>query len=214
MAEYHKVVQGEYLAKIAAQYGFADFHTIWDHPKNAALKQKRISPNVLFPNDALFIPDKQDKQEARGTTQSHKFQIKPAGVELRLRLDTLYEEPIRSTHCLLSVESQKSQLTTDGDGRLHQPISLSAQTAYLQVTEAVDIEVPIRIGHLDPVDQPSGQLARLMNLGYYLGPDGPPDDYELRSAIEEFQCNHHPPLTVDGICGPQTQAKLKEVHGC
>ena len=32
------------------------------------------------------------------------------------------------------------------------------------------------------------------------------------SAIEEFQCDHG--LVVDGKCGPATQAKLKQVHGC
>jgi len=31
------------------------------------------------------------------------------------------------------------------------------------------------------------------------------------SAVEEFQCDNG--LTVDGDCGPNTQAKLKEVHG-
>jgi peptidoglycan hydrolase-like protein with peptidoglycan-binding domain len=35
---------------------------------------------------------------------------------------------------------------------------------------------------------------------------------QFRSAVEEFQCDHD--LTVDGICGPTTQAKLKQVHGC
>ena len=32
------------------------------------------------------------------------------------------------------------------------------------------------------------------------------------SAVEEFQCDHG--LGVDGKCGPATQAKLKQVHGC
>ena len=72
--------------------------------------------------------------------------------------------------------------------------------------------MPTRIGHLDPVEEPSGQMARLTNLGYYLGPEGEIDAHQLRSAIEEFQCDHS--LPVDGKCGSQTQAKLKQVHGC
>jgi murein L,D-transpeptidase YcbB/YkuD len=32
------------------------------------------------------------------------------------------------------------------------------------------------------------------------------------SAVEEFQCDHG--LTVDGKCGPATQARLKQAHGC
>jgi nucleoid-associated protein YgaU len=57
MAIDHTVVQGEYLSKIARSYGFSDYRTIWEHPKNAALKQARQNPNVLFPGDRLFIPD-------------------------------------------------------------------------------------------------------------------------------------------------------------
>jgi hypothetical protein len=57
MAIDHTVVQGEYLSKIARNYGFSDYRTIWEHPKNAALKQARQNPNVLFPGDRLFIPD-------------------------------------------------------------------------------------------------------------------------------------------------------------
>ncbi len=56
---------------------------------------------------------------------------------------------------------------------------------------------------------PSGQQARLDNLGYFAS-DG--DDDAFKSAVEEFQCDNS--LTVDGDCGPATQAKLKQVYGC
>jgi peptidoglycan hydrolase-like protein with peptidoglycan-binding domain len=32
------------------------------------------------------------------------------------------------------------------------------------------------------------------------------------AAVKEFQKKHN--LTVDGIPGPITQAKLEEIHGC
>jgi peptidoglycan hydrolase-like protein with peptidoglycan-binding domain len=74
------------------------------------------------------------------------------------------------------------------------------------------VEVPIKVGHLDPVDEVSGQRARLNNLGYNAGERAAPAELQFRSAVEEFQCDYD--LTVDGVCGPQTQAKLLEVHGC
>ena len=70
--------------------------------------------------------------------------------------------------------------------------------------------LPIKIGYLDPVEEVSGQIGRLDNLGYFPG-DGTDED-QFKSAIEEFQCDNG--LTVDGDCGPGTQAKLKEIHGC
>jgi N-acetylmuramoyl-L-alanine amidase len=65
---------------------------------------------------------------------------------------------------------------------------------------------------LDPLDEGSGWRVRLNNLGYDAGESDDADNPRLRSAIEEFQCDYD--LTVDGICGPQTQAKLLERHGC
>ena len=57
----------------------------------------------------------------------------------------------------------------------------------------------------------SGQVGRLENLGYHAGSGTPEEERLFRRAVEEFQCDHK--LAVDGVCGPQTQAKLEEVHG-
>jgi murein L,D-transpeptidase YcbB/YkuD len=75
-----------------------------------------------------------------------------------------------------------------------------------------ETELTIKIGHLDPVETPSGQIARLSNLGYYRASLDAFDPVEFESSVEEFQCEHG--LLVDGVCGPGTQAKLKSVHGC
>ena len=58
MGTYHTVVQGEYLSGIAKKYGFSSHKKIWDHAQNAELKKQRQNPNVIFPGDQLFIPDK------------------------------------------------------------------------------------------------------------------------------------------------------------
>ena len=80
----------------------------------------------------------------------------------------------------------------------------------------IEVDLTLGIGELDPIDTPSGQLHRLHNLGYEPGPPVPPvteeDRRRQRSAIEEFQCDHG--LAVDGVCGPATQGKLLQVHGC
>src|SRR3979490_2695044 len=73
MASNYKIKQGEHVSRIAKQFGFADYRTIWDHPNNAALKDLRKNPNVLAPGDQLFIPDKQLRKESRPTGATHRF---------------------------------------------------------------------------------------------------------------------------------------------
>lgn len=54
----HTVKSGEYLSLIARNYGIPDWQTIYNHPQNADFKRKRPNPNLIYPGDLLFIPDK------------------------------------------------------------------------------------------------------------------------------------------------------------
>jgi|ERR1019366_744923 N-acetylmuramoyl-L-alanine amidase len=214
MGGYYTVVQGDHLSKIAKDNGFPDYHIIWDHPNNAELKDKRKNPNVLYPGDQVFVPDKEEKQESGSTEKRHTFQVKKEPLKLRLVLEDYLENPIANAPYALLVEGEVTQKNTDGKGHIEQDIPLDAHEAVLVIrgdeTPFQDVAFPVRIGDLDPVEEVSGQLARLDNLGYFPG-DGTDQD-AFRSAVEEFQCDHG--LSVDGKCGPITQAKLKKVHGC
>lgn len=219
MPSYHDVEQGEYLSKIAARYGFSDYRTIWNHGENAALKAKRKNPNVLYPGDRLYIPDKEVRGESRSTDQTHKFKVNRNKLKLGLVLEDQYEHPIASAPCELHLDGQVYKLTTDGKGKLEQEIKPAAEGALLIIrdpqTSINEIVLSIKIGHLDPVEEDSGKAQRLNNLGYFAGPlpeNGPEENRQLlRSAVEEFQCDHG--LKVDGVCGSKTQAKLIEAHG-
>ena len=216
MPDYYTVQQGDHLSQIAKDNGFTDYTVIWDHPNNADLKKLRQNPNVLFPGDEVFIPDMEQKQESGATDKRHSFAVDKKTLKLRLVLEDAYEKPIANQQCALLVDGQAFQPTTDGKGKLEQEIPLDAKEAVLTIrgddTPFANEVIPIKIGHLDPVAEISGQVARLNNLGYFAGALDGSDEDAFESAVEEFQCDNS--LTVDGICGPKTQAKLKEVHGC
>jgi murein L,D-transpeptidase YcbB/YkuD len=215
MGGYYTVVQGDHLSKIAKENGFPDYHIIWDHPNNADLKNQRKNPNVLHPGDQVFVPDKEQKHESGSTKKRHTFVVNKEPLKLRLVLEDSNKKPIANAQYALLVEGEVTQHTTDSRGRIEQEIPQDAQEATLVLRgEGIpfrDVPISIKIGHLDPVEEVSGQVARLNNLGYSAG-DGGEDDEGFESAVKAFQRDHG--LTVDGICGPLTQAKLKKVHGC
>ncbi|HEV3237124.1 MAG TPA: peptidoglycan-binding protein [Gemmataceae bacterium] len=219
MEDYYTVKQGDHLSKIAKENGFTDYTVIWDHPNNADLKKERQNPNVLYPGDQVFIPDMEEKQESGGTDKHHNFTVDKKTLKLRLVLEDIYEKPIAGAQCALLIDGQTYQLTTDGNGKLEQEIPLDAEEGVLTIrgeqTPFANEILPIKIGHLDPVDEVSGQVGRLNNLGYFAGQLDGSDADAFESAVEEFQCDHFPDKKdVDGICGPKTQTKLKQVHGC
>jgi hypothetical protein len=216
MATDHTVQQGEHVSSVAKKYGFTNYRVIWNHPNNAELKKKRQNPNVLFPGDRLFLPDRELRDESCSTDRRHRFKMRGPILKLQLILEDLLEKPIGNARCLLVLENEFRRVTTAADGRIEQVIPSDSHDAVLIIQDTQTpfnyTNIPIKIGNLDPVEEISGQQARLGNLGYFPGDGGGKDDQTFRSAVEEFQCDHS--LRVDGICGPKTQVKLKQVHGC
>jgi peptidoglycan hydrolase-like protein with peptidoglycan-binding domain len=217
MAGYYTVSQGEHVPGIAASNGFTDYNTIWNHPNNADLKSKRQNPNVLFPGDSLYIPDRQQGEYARPTDKRHPFVKKGKPLKLRLTLQDQYEKPIANADCLLTVDADSHRLKSDANGKIEVDIPPTASKSQLLIQDSDQtpyggIAIPIKIGELDPVEEISGQQGRLSGLGYFWEDIDGNTSADFESAVEEFQCDNG--LTVDGICGPMTQAKMKQVYGC
>jgi len=208
------VKQGDYLSKIASKHGISDYLTIWNHPKNAELKKKRQNPNILYLGDVLFIPEKEEKTESGATEQKHRFMVRAKPLMLRIVFKDLDDEPVANKRCDLHLDGQVYELTTNTEGKIEQKIPATAETGMIifKDPEVPFDQIPIKIGHLDPIEEVSGWRDRLNNLGYNAGPLDYPDEEQIRMAVGRFQADNG--LQVDGICGEKTQKKLKEVHGC
>lgn len=207
----YTVQQGDHLSGIAQQFGFQNIDTIWNHPNNAALKQQRKNPHILFPGDQLFIPDKTDKNAPAPTTKMNKYQVDLTPLKLNLKLQDVNGDPVASKPVKIVLEGDiVPPPSTDGNGKTSSTIKKTAQNGLLVLG---DLEFPLLVGHLDPIDQQSGQIARLNNLGYEAGDPTTVDADAFESAVEEFQCdNGIKPIT--GNCDSATQDTLKSVHGC
>lgn len=204
----YKVVQGDHIASIAADAGFVSWKTIWDDGKNAGIKAKR-NPNVLYPGDMLEIPERQKKEESVPTTEYSTFQLVGDPVQLKIVVLDWAGNPVVDTELDIQLDGGE-KIKTAGDGSVTKK-TLDPLGQKIGKLTVKGFELGLKLGHLDPVEEISGQVWRLNNLGYRAGETTDPNDIAFKSAVEEFQCDNG--LTVDGICGPNTQGKLKDVHG-
>jgi hypothetical protein len=207
---YHKVKQGEHLAQIASDYGFGDYLSIWNLSENKELRELRGNPNILFPGDQVFIPDRQIQTKDGTTETRHRFRRDSTRLILRLVIRNVDRKPLSNTSCDLVVNLITNSLVTDDSGMIEHAIPVKVDQASLDIPD-INVEFDLNIGYLDPVDEVSGQRERLNNMGYFAG-YSQDDTTQLTWAVEEFQCNNK--LKVTGTVDEKTKAKLVEVHGC
>jgi Putative peptidoglycan binding domain len=218
MGAYYQVQQGDCLSSIAWKCGFSDYQTIYLDSGNAAFREKRPNPNIIFPGDTLYIPDRETQEVACPTDQRHQFVLKLQKVYLRLCLLDDFHRPYKNKRYRLRVDSDHYQGRTDANGILEQRISAEASdgeiTIFTVENDPADkgYTFTLSLGHLDPIDETSGVDARLINLGF-----GPPDqdgselsDEERVEGIKAFQDRFG--LEITGTADAATRQKLRQLH--
>ncbi|MGQ9695033.1 MAG: LysM peptidoglycan-binding domain-containing protein [Thermodesulfobacteriota bacterium] len=199
----YKVKQGDCLSSIATQYGIS-WDKIWNHPKNISLKNKRQDPNVLYPGDVVFIPDKEDKEESGRTEQKHRFKKKGTPSKMRIRM-LKNDKPRSDEPYRLNIDGIWREGTTDGDGYIEASIPSNAKKGILYLGEPGKEDIyHFNFGHLDPIDTEDGVRERLKSLGFRI-------DQNLSQAICSFQKKEG--LQVTGQMDETTKARLKEQFG-
>lgn len=203
MSKQYKVKQGDCMLSIAEKHGFF-WETVWDHADNAALKEKRENSNELAPGDVVAIPDKREKDESKGATKRHRFKKKGVPAMLRLRIE-IDDEAMANEPYRLTIDGRLISGTTDGDGRIEEPIPPNAVRGELRIGRGDEEMIyPLQLGTLDPLDTENGVRGRLRCLGY----DGEGD---LAEAIREFQGDEG--LEATGTLDEPTKQKLVERFG-
>jgi N-acetylmuramoyl-L-alanine amidase len=208
MATEHVVQTGDCLSSIAAQYGFKDYRTIYNHPSNASFKSKRPNPNIIYPGDVVIIPDFDPKQETAATDQTHCFVTQRSGSYIALVVQR-DGEPLANARYELTVDSQVFTGTTDSSGLLRHPIEANASRGLLKILDPV-FEWDLEIGALDPVTETSGVQARLNNLGFPCGAVDGLFGPRTRGALRQFQARNN--LTPNGTVDSATKSALTRVH--
>lgn len=201
------VKEGDSIESIAFEKGFF-YDTIWNHPANAELKQKRTHRNELLPGDRVTIPEKTLKELPRPTGKLHTFRKKgvPALYRLQLFVD---DKPRANESYVLKIEGQVFTGKTNEQGMLEYPVPPDAKSGTLTIGPE-ETNYILNFGVLHPVSEISGIQKRLTNLGY----DCTPHDGELNDktsgALVAFQRAYE--LKITGKPDPATVRKLDEIH--
>lgn len=199
--------QGDYLSKLAHQFGF-DATDVWNHSQNEALRCMREDPEVLAPGDVLFIPRARPPHRlaiTNGTTNTFSANVPTTNVSLRLRDPA--GNPIANKAYRVTGTPAEITGSSDGKGNVSFRVPVHLSEAHLAFEEGGSLRV--YIGHMDPVQTASGALKRLQHLGYRAPLSIEPEN-ALRLMVMRFQRDHG--LTVNGDVDDPTRAALVSAH--
>jgi hypothetical protein len=220
----YTIQQGDYVARVAFQHGFRSYLTIYDDGANAAFREKRPNPDILFPGDQLTIPEKEGRVEHRATGARHRFVVVDrTKVLLRVIVKDRALRPLAGKRYTLRagaiVITEADGKRTGGDGLIEHELEPSVTQASLAVflTEGSDeaLAWTLRIGHLNPISEVTGVKARLDNLGFECGSaDAQIDEQTVRAltAFRQAMGITVPPGQEATIDQP-TRDRLEKEHG-
>ncbi len=206
--------QGDYLLKLSHVLGF-DADEVWNHGKNAELKQSRKDPSLLKPGDVLFIPDKPKPRLKLNLKEQNSFVARVPSVDVAV---VISEEgaPVKGAKYVVEGLGAETEQTTDEQGRVVIRAPVHAREVTVRFVERGN-KLKIALGGLDPVETPSGLRMRLTNLGYYGGklagadPYVAHDDQALIAAVKAFQAANDLPAT--GEIDDGTRDAIVKAHG-
>jgi len=204
----YTIKEGDCLSSIAERHGLF-WEKIWNHPNNMELKRRRRDPNILYPGDIVFLPEKEKKEETGLTEQKHRFRKKGAPAKVRLRL-MRNDLPRANEPYVLEVDGNFFTGTTDTDGKLEQSIPPHAKKGKLLIGKKREAYI-LNLGGMDPLHELAGIQKRLNNLGFYCGPANGILGPQTIDALKAFQKKHR--LTESGEVDEATKNKLIEIYG-
>lgn len=169
MADRREIQPGESLLQLAYEAGLDSWRRIWDDEANAELRSLRKDPQVLLPGDPVTVPTtKTQPKESCPVDKIHRFQLARPRAWVNLRMLDGSGEPLAGRRYELRIETRVYVGTTDEDGMVSAEIRPNAHEGWIKLwLDGPDpaFEAAVKVGYLDPATEPSGQHARLVNLG-------------------------------------------------
>jgi hypothetical protein len=194
--EPYVIRQGDYLARLAYQFGF-DAGSVWNDDKNTQLRKVRTDHNILSPTDILYIPDQANKPpvtQSLSTGTTNTFVSDPPTTNVTIRF---VDAPFASQAYSVPELPRLTGLTTGQDGTATFSIPVTLDTFTIAFAGS-GLSFSFDVGCLDPINTLSGIFQRLQNLGY-IDPDvtaDPPDMDVVRAALRAFRAASQAPTSL------------------
>lgn len=199
---------GDYLSRLAHLHGF-DAAKVWDHPKNAELRERRHNPEVLATGDVLHIPKPEPKRHSLSVGGTNRFTTNVPRIKLRVYLTGTDGQPLANARYWVDGEPEPAG-TSDGEGLVEIEVSPAQRSLSVRVEGCEDSYV-FNVALIEPIDTDAGLRQRLLNLRY-LPEDGEAITPErTREAVQRFQEGHD--LEPTGDVDDATREALVSAHG-
>lgn len=213
--ERYIVRQGDHLRRLAHARSVSP-ESIWEHPDNAELREQRESMEALLPGDILHMPAAPATGAVVLPNQANRYRAHVPTVEIPLTLRDGRGEPLANASFRIDGAGTDQ---TDGDGRVTLRVGAHVRDVRLifdaPIAGLADPTMRLRVGHLDPIEAPTGIDGRLENLGYFVsrGIDGDEHERAFRraTALRDFQ--RAAGLEATGEIDDATRDALREAHG-
>ncbi len=205
------VKQGEFLAKIAHLRGF-DAQEVWDHPKNAALKQQRKQPALMCPGDILWMPRTGREPHQLLLQSNNKFRAQLPVVRIQHEF-SVDGEPLADLEYRVYGMGEVFEDVSDEQGKIDVDVPIHVPS--VKVVFETGMVYRLQVGHSDPANSETGAMQRLKQLGYMSDWDHGSVEATERSyalALEGFQRQHD--LKPTGVLDEATIATLEKEFGC
>lgn len=209
----HTIRQGDTVMSLSTRYG-VPVDKIWDHPDNQTLREGNRKPGILSPGDVITIPEIEPKTVDAETEQRHRIrcQSKTTWLKVRFLKNLQNDEPFANEPYVLRVAGDFQEGSLDSDGRLEVRVPADAEEALVILgAEQENGQFRLRLGHLDPIDEPSGVRQRLNNLGLYCAQEDGELGPKAQAALRQFQKIND--MDTTGDLDDSTKESLKGSHG-
>ncbi len=204
--------QGDYLAQIASRLG-VDPADVWNHDENRDLREQRGDGSILAPGDVLHVPARGAPRPRVSKGANNRYTVNVASVALVVTLRDVEGRPLANKAFVVHGPPTPIRGTTDGNGAASFSVPTHLREVHL-VVEEIGRVYRLAVGHMDPVETPTGLRKRLAHLGHYIhvpAGDGHSEDEHLRRSILSFQRSQSIPET--GEMNEQTRNVLVAAHG-